>query len=252
MAATSAHAACAREEERRAEEQSIAETEATEETRVESGAEGQHKVWRTQSYREQARSIWPGRGQHILAQYDEDSVVVYQAYKREIAEFAVKHQRFAGCAQWGESRMTWIKPNFMWMMFRSGWGGKKNQTNILAIWLKRSAFERYLEHARCKGSVRGFQGTVRLQWDPDHGPSGEKHPYRRAVQLGLKNVHSFGSGEDIVRIEDVSEFVHTQGNIARQKCTDALEVARERVFLPHSAAAAAAVDLSDPPADATE
>jgi len=25
------------------------------------------------------------------------------------------------------NRMTWIKPNFLWMMYRSGWASKKNQ-----------------------------------------------------------------------------------------------------------------------------
>ncbi len=50
----------------------------------------------TQSYVEQARHIWPGRGQHVLAQFDDDSVVVYQAYKASIAQAAVALQRFSG------------------------------------------------------------------------------------------------------------------------------------------------------------
>jgi hypothetical protein len=30
----------------------------------------------------QSKEIWPGRGQHILAQYDDDSVLVYQAFNK--------------------------------------------------------------------------------------------------------------------------------------------------------------------------
>ena len=50
------------------------------------------KEWRVQSYVEQRDTVWPREGRHILAQYDDSSVVVYQAYCPEIADYAVKHQ----------------------------------------------------------------------------------------------------------------------------------------------------------------
>ena len=53
----------------------------------------QSPVWRVQSYLEQKDDVWPKNGKHILAQYDKDAVVVYQAYCPEIADYAVKHQR---------------------------------------------------------------------------------------------------------------------------------------------------------------
>lgn len=37
---------------------------------------------------------WPSEGRHILAHFDDISVVVYQAFKDSIAEFAVRNQRF--------------------------------------------------------------------------------------------------------------------------------------------------------------
>ena len=49
--------------------------------------------WQTESYMEQITREWPRRGRHILAQYDDRSVVVYQAFCPEIAEYAVKHQK---------------------------------------------------------------------------------------------------------------------------------------------------------------
>ena len=54
--------------------------------------------------------------------------------------------------------MTWIKTNFLWMMFRCGWCSKPGQQRVLAIWLKRSAFDHYLAHALVRGSVTNFQG----------------------------------------------------------------------------------------------
>jgi hypothetical protein len=110
-------------------------------------------------------------------------------------------------------------------MYRCGWGQKdKNQTNILAIWLKRSAFERYLsvavssKHHEKDGTKAEWQkkmqkkqaGTVRLQWDPDHHPNGSKHPNRRAIQLGLRGITTFANGEDIVEIQDITSFVNEQ------------------------------------------
>jgi hypothetical protein len=145
--------------------------------------------------------------------------------------------------------MTWIKTNFLWMMFRCGWASKSNQERVLAIWLKRDAFELYCANARTQGSTRDFKGTVRLQWDPDHFPNGDCHPYRRAVQLGLKGVQGFVSGADIVKIEDVTAFVLEQGRIAEQKDISELLVARERVFVPNSTDAVAALTLSPAPTD---
>ena len=51
------------------------------------------KEWTVQSYVEQRDGIWPKEGRHILAQYDHDSIVVYQAFSSEIAEFAVRNQK---------------------------------------------------------------------------------------------------------------------------------------------------------------
>ncbi len=72
---------------------------------------------RTESYLAQA-SRWPSEGRHILAQYDDESIVVYQAYRDSIGRFAAEHGYFGG--DFKLSRMSWIKPNFLWMMYRCG------------------------------------------------------------------------------------------------------------------------------------
>ena len=86
--------------------------------------------------------------------------------------------------------MSWIKPNFLWMMYRSGWASKKDQERVLAVRITRDGFDRILSLALTGGAGKAAAkkelAEVRLQWDPDHGPSGEPLP-RRAIQLGLRN-----------------------------------------------------------------
>jgi hypothetical protein len=51
---------------------------------------------------------------------------------------------------------------------------------------------------------------MRLQWDPDHSPSGNPVE-RRAIQLGLRgNVLARYAKEWLLDIQDISEFVTEQ------------------------------------------
>ena len=79
----------------------------------------------TESYLTSVEKL-PKDGQHIVSHQTEEQIVVYQAYKPSIAEYAVKHQVLGG-SDFSYSRMSWIKPNFLWMMFRCSWAEKENQ-----------------------------------------------------------------------------------------------------------------------------
>src|SRR4051794_16812577 len=128
---------------------------------------------------------WPSSGRHILAQFDAETLIVYQAYRPETALWAVEHQRFGG-PTFSYSRMSWIKPNFLWMMYRCGWATKEGQERVLAVRLRRAWFDGILAAAVPSSFVRELyadqaawqaevdRSEVRLQWDPDHGPSGNK------------------------------------------------------------------------------
>jgi Domain of unknown function (DUF4291) len=163
---------------------------------------------------------WPTSGRQILAQFDDDSVIVYQAYEPAIGQFAAKNGYFGG--EFSLSRMSWIKPNFLWMMYRCGWASKEGQEVVLAVRLKRSAYDEILRLAVYSSFVpdvyenefawRSAVSTsdVRLQWDPDHDPSGASVE-RRAIQLGLRGeVLAKYAKEWLLGIEDVSEFVLEQ------------------------------------------
>jgi hypothetical protein len=183
---------------------------------------------------------WPASGRHILAQFDEPSVVVYQAYRPAIGRFATEHGYFGG--EFKLSRMSWIKPNFLWMMYRSGWGAKEGQEVVLAIRLQRSAFDRilsravhstfqpavYESHDAWKREVA--ESEVRLQWDPDHHPSGQPVE-RRAVQLGLRGETLAHYARNwIIEIEDISAFVHEQFQNVSAKRYDQLLTPKEDVY----------------------
>ena len=183
---------------------------------------------------------WPDTGRHILAQFDDNSIIVYQAYRPAIGRFAARHGYFGG--EFSLSRMSWVKPNFLWMMYRSGWGCKPGQEITLAVRLQRAAFDSLLAaavHSTYKEGIYGSenawkqrvaQSDVRLQWDPDHHPSGAKLE-RRAIQLGMRGeTLERYSHEWILAIEDVSEFVREQYEAVRAGDYERLVTPREMVY----------------------
>ncbi|XP_053378177.1 uncharacterized protein LOC123528614 [Mercenaria mercenaria] len=59
-------------------------------------AEARKFMLKTENYKEQCRLHWPPMGRHIMAQYDEECIVVYQAFCPEIADYAVQNGKFGG------------------------------------------------------------------------------------------------------------------------------------------------------------
>lgn len=204
------------------------------------------------AYQDQIRS-WPSSGKHILAKFDEEKISVYQAYNSVIAEFAVANQRFGG--EFSFERMSWIKPNFLWMMFRSGWASKDGQERILEIQISRAFFDLILENAVSSSfNQENFatkeewkreiaKSDVRIQWDPDHDPFG-KPLERRAVQLGLrgKMLEDYGKSQ-VIKIIDITEFVKDQKSIL-EATEESLILPEERVYIPRSKSACDNAGLS--------
>jgi len=194
----------------------------------------------TESYLQSLDNL-PKQGQRIVAHQKDDCLVVYQAYNHQIADFALKNQCFGG-SHYSYNRMSWIKPNFLWMMYRCGWAQKENQERVLAIWIRKIDFEHILaqavfssykeEHYSSQEEWRGKlnKQEVRLQWDPDHDPYGDKLT-RRAIQLGLKGktLETFGK-DQVLQIEDITSFVAEQRNHVLAKDLYQLQVPVERVY----------------------
>lgn len=140
----------------------------------------------------------------IRATYAAESITVYQAFSSEIAEPAVAAGRFV--PPFRRDRMTWIKPSFLWMMYRCGWATKPGQERVLAIEMTRSGFEWALARAclshfdpaqhssRHAWSQQLKASPVRVQWDPERSLRLGVLPHR-SLQVGL-------SGEAVDRYVD--------------------------------------------------
>jgi hypothetical protein len=130
----------------------------------------------------------------IRADFDRDTIVVYQAYSPAIADAALRANRFV--APFSFHRMTWIKPSFLWLMHRSRWAGKSGQERVLAVRITREGWEKALSSAvltSFDGSLfrspedwdRQFRSaSVHLQWDTERSLRGAPLPYF-SIQVGL-------------------------------------------------------------------
>jgi hypothetical protein len=145
-------------------------------------------------------------------------VTVYQAYSPEIAVPAVAAGRFV--APFKRDRMTWIKPSFLWMMYRSGRASKPGQERVLAVEVLRSGFEQALTTAclshydrdlnpdRAAWARRVKASPVRVQWDPERSLRLGELPYR-SLQVGLSGEAVDRYVDDwIVGINDVTALAH--------------------------------------------
>ncbi|WP_199728540.1 DUF4291 domain-containing protein [Cohnella faecalis] len=163
----------------------------------------------------------------IHAQYDEKSIRVYQAYNYKIADEAVSLGTFGSHFKLG--RTTWIKPSFLWMMYRSGWATKENQERILAIDIRRTGFDIILENvvlsafkAEVYGQYENWKtrlenSNVICQWDPCRDILGNPLD-ERAIQLGLKGdiVNNYVN-DWIVNITDITNTVIELGEAIKSK-----------------------------------
>ncbi len=153
----------------------------------------------------------------IRAIYTEKTIRVYQAYNEQIAEEAVRIGTFG--SHFSMNRMTWIKPSFLWMMYRCGWGEKENQEHVLAIDISRNGFDKAVKSAvvstyseklgitREEWQTLVKESDVRVQWDPEKDINGNNLPYR-SLQLGLRGKALYEYvNEWIVNITDITKYV---------------------------------------------
>ena len=155
----------------------------------------------------------------VRAAFSQTTIRIYQAFSVEIATSALAAQRLV--APFKRGRMTWIKPSFTWMMYRSGWATKPGQEHVLGLDVLRSGFEWALAHAclshfdsRRHGTIDVWRtemttAPVRVQWDPERTVDLRPLPWR-SVQLGLGGEAVDSYVDDwVVRIDDVTPLART-------------------------------------------
>jgi hypothetical protein len=152
----------------------------------------------------------------VRAVYNDRTIRVYQAYSDQIADSALRSGTFLS-PPFNAQRMTWIKPSFLWMACRAGWGEKEEkQKRILAIDITREGFEWALGRSRlthdalgphmCRGEkLESMRASyVLVQWDPERDLFCSPQPWR-TIQVGIRDeavrryVHDW-----IVKISDVT------------------------------------------------
>lgn len=173
----------------------------------------------------------------IRADYDSQSLIVYQAYAKTIGLAAVQNNRFV--PPFSFNRMTWIKPSFLWLMERSNWGLKAGQEMILAIRITRQGWEEALAQAVLTSfdpqMYRDYdewrnqfeQALVHVQWDPERTVRGKSLPVK-SIQVGLsRHIIERYVNEWTVEIRDVTPLVKKIYKLLQEG-----QEAKAKAFLP--------------------
>ena len=163
----------------------------------------------------------------IRAVFDDKTIRVYQAYRPDIALPAVASGRFVPPFKMG--RMTWIKPSFNWMMYRSGYAAKPGQEIVLGVDITREGFEWALANAALSTFTPDIHASyeawrkeiaskpVRIQWDPERDWRLQPIEGMRTIQIGLSEEAVERYVYDwIVRIEDVTTIAHRMVGAANE------------------------------------
>mmetsp|Transcript_107169 Transcript_107169/g.185555 ORF Transcript_107169/g.185555 Transcript_107169/m.185555 type:complete len:385 (-) Transcript_107169:52-1206(-) len=189
----------------------------------------------------------------FVGQWDAEGVYLYQAFCDEIADWALAHQHLGG-PRFNTTRMTWAKPSFGWILYRSGYGHKPGQNRILKIKVPHHALAEILSHCSCvdtnkdtrsgrkAGKAEG-ESNGRVQWDPERDmlSADGREPRRmlrtRAIQIGLAGRLSQLYVQSAVCVQDVTELAHRICHAHRSKknAMDELLAALpdERPYMPH-------------------
>ncbi|MEV6577500.1 DUF4291 domain-containing protein [Streptomyces sp. NPDC051582] len=173
----------------------------------------------------------------IRAAHTDTTVTVYQAYSPALGLPAARDGRFPPA--WKRERMTWIKPSFLWMMYRCGWATKEGQETVLAVEITREGFDHALRraclshyeprtHADRESWRSALLGTsARVQWDPERDLHLNPLPHR-SLQLGLSGATSRAYADEwTVSIRDVTALAREIHGLVR-----AGEEAAARALLP--------------------
>ncbi|WP_199440091.1 DUF4291 domain-containing protein [Umezawaea beigongshangensis] len=150
----------------------------------------------------------------VRADHDARTITVYQAYSPAVAEPALAAGRLV--PPFRPDRMTWIKPSFLWTMYRCGWAGKPDQERVLAITVTREGFESALRSAVLSSERAERKPEVRVQWDPERDL--HLNPLaHRAIQVGLAGSASHRYVREwTVGLRDVTHLAHAVHGLVRR------------------------------------
>ena len=159
----------------------------------------------------------------VRAVFDDETITVYQAFSHEIANKALRAGRLL--PPFRRERMTWIKPSFLWMAYRSGYATKPGQERVLAVRITRKGFEvalgssclthfepgKYADPSEWE--ARRDATSVRVQWDPERDLRQQPLEYR-SLQVGLAGPAAASYVDEwIADLTDVTSTMHAVGRL---------------------------------------
>ncbi len=142
-------------------------------------------------------AMLPATGRHFLAQFDADTVTVFQSFDRDVGGYAIEHGQFGGPA-FRRDRASAIRLSLLDVLGRSDWGQKPGREVTLALRLRREAFDMVLRQAIHSVFPEGVYpmkrswqlatrySPVSITWEADRDLSG--NPLSRdAARFGLRD-----------------------------------------------------------------
>lgn len=163
----------------------------------------------------------------IRANYTEKHIAVYSAFSSSIADIALENQKLL--PPFSYKRMTWIKPSYLWMMYRSDWGGRAGMERILCIWIERSKWESALKEAilttpenHVYSDAKKWRkllekARIRVQWDPERDIKNRRLDYK-SIQVGITSSLSEEYAKRwIFKIEDMTEQTRKISSLVFQR-----------------------------------
>ncbi len=177
----------------------------------------------------------------IYADFDEEGIYVYQAFKPKIVKVAVELGTFG--KGFGLDRITWIKPSFCWLLRRSNYGTKNRMQAIAKIKLSHQAFREILNQSvethwnkdvfleEDDWSKKLHNSDVIHQWDPERDLVGKRLD-RQAIQIGIRGavIKKYVS-DYIIGVEDVSDLAHEIGRITKSRGTNFPQIPMEKEYV---------------------
>lgn len=169
----------------------------------------------------------------INALFDQNAIAVYAAFDSSIANIAVARQQLL--PPFSYDRMTWIKPSFLWLMYRSNWAQQPGMDRILRIWVGRKEWDNALREAILTTPEphvypdakqwRQFadKARIKVQWDPERDIRNQRLQHK-SIQVGITAALSEQYAKQwIRRIEDLTPLTHQIRNLVFQGKYNAAE-----------------------------
>lgn len=176
----------------------------------------------------------------VRATYDDDGVMIYQAFKPKVVAAAVAAGTFS--TGFGRQRRTWIKSSFGWILHRSGYARKHRQQAIIQVKLSHEGFlailrqsvPSFYDHSRYDSKADWQkalkQSLVIHQWDPDYDLRGRPLD-QRALQVGISGAVVDSYVDDwILSVRDVTDWARQVEAAVRGRRGQIPELPEERAY----------------------